>query len=222
LSAERYLKIREQIPSGVVLVAVSKTQSVEAIEELYRLGQRDFGENYVQELVEKAHELERRGCGEVRWHFIGHLQSNKVKTVLPLVSCVHTVDSDRLANEIAKRWAALEREQRLPVMIEVNLDGETSKAGFSPDSVVRVVEKISKAHSKTLRIDGLMCIPAPRETSAEMRLCFARLRELGEQCRPWTQGKLSMGMSSDFVEAISEGATHVRIGTALFGPRPSG
>lgn len=198
----------------VTLIAVSKSQPIEAIEELYRLGHRDFGENYVQELVQKATVLNSRGLSGIRWHFIGHLQTNKVKTLIPFVSSIHSVSSIKMALEIAKRWSQVKTGGSLPVFIEVNLDHEKSKSGISPSEVISFVKEVSGISG--LRLDGLMCIPASHQ---DPRQKFAALRELEKNCQPISNGMLSMGMSSDFEIAIQEGATHVRVGTALFGSR---
>jgi hypothetical protein len=199
-----------------LLVAVSKTQGLPAIEELYALGQRDFGENYVQELVEKARALEQGGrCHGIRWHFIGHLQSNKAKLLVPWVHVVHAVDSEKLAKELGRRWKEEAREGRLPVFLEVNIDGEASKAGVLPDpGAVRSLAQAVAAVPE-LSCEGLMCIPAPGRSGP----AFARMRELEAACHAFTRGRLSMGMTQDYEEAIRAGATHIRVGTALFGPR---
>lgn len=192
----------------VTLIAVSKTQPVEALEKLYKEGQRDFGENYVQELMEKARWFNEKGYFDVRWHFIGHLQSNKVKQIVSLVHCIHSVDSEKLALEIAKRREG----EALPIFIQVNIDQEATKSGVSPQDLTALVERVSQL--PTLKVLGLMCIPEPSSKNA-----FGRLRELEASCKPHTLGMLSMGMSQDFEEAIRQGSTHVRVGTLLFGPR---
>ncbi|MEN9722027.1 MAG: hypothetical protein RJB38_13, partial [Pseudomonadota bacterium] len=115
------------------LIAVSKSQPIERILEAYELGQRDFGENYVQELLEKARFCHERGLNDIRWHFIGHLQTNKVKALAPIVSAVHSVDSIRVAQELSKRWLALGKTEKLSVFLEVNVEAEPSKSGFSPE-----------------------------------------------------------------------------------------
>lgn len=209
---DRYSQLKERIPPAVCLVAVSKTQPAAAIEELYRLGHRDFGENYVQELLEKARELGARGCTGIRWHFIGHLQTNKVKMLLPVVHAIHSVDSVKLGREISKR-----AERKIPCFLEVNVDGEASKSGFAPAEVRSAAQELAGLQNLDLR--GLMCIPAPRPRAAEMKSVFVALRELEKSCHPWTQGELSMGMSDDFEMAIDAGATSVRVGTRLFGSR---
>jgi pyridoxal phosphate enzyme (YggS family) len=203
----------------VTLIAVSKTQPAEAIEALYSLGHRDFGENYAQELIEKATQLES-ACPGIRWHFIGHLQTNKVKTLLPYVHAVHSVDSERLAGELDKRWRQLHSgDVRLSCFLEVNIDGEATKSGIHPETAPPLAETIASSYG-ALKLEGLMAIPAAGEAAAVQK-SFAALRELETKCRPHTSGRLSMGMSGDYELAIPEGATHIRVGTALFGPRHS-
>ncbi len=213
--AQRFSAIQAKVRAAgnATLIAVSKTQPTDAIEELYRLGQRDFGENYVQELLEKAEELERRGCSGIVWHFIGHLQTNKVKALLTRASVIHTVDSIRLATEISKRWAALGRKSPLPIFLEVNIDQEPTKHGLRPDEVQGVAEQVRALPG--LELQGLMCIPEPG--AAAQGNPFARLRSLGE--RTLGRARYSMGMTSDFEDAIANGSTHVRVGTAIFGKR---
>lgn len=203
---------------SVRLIAVSKKHSLEAIEELYHLGQRDFGENYVQELVSKAAGAKERGLTEIRWHLIGHLQSNKVKQLVQWVDCVQTIDSPGIVRQLAKRWKESGRTGRLPVLIEVDLSGEETKSGIEPALLQDLVREVNE-HADVLELSGLMCIPAHGSESA--RTAFQRLSELAgitpglpPRCR------LSMGMSSDYDIAIAEGSTEVRIGTAIFGPRP--
>lgn len=214
---ERFLAIRSRFEAALkqagrgldsaVLIAVSKIQPASAVKELWDLGHRDFGENYVQELLEKASELERMGCTGIRWHFIGHLQTNKVKAVLGLHPIIHAVDSEKLAREIHKRAGA-----QVPVFLEVNLDGESTKSGVSPQDAPPLSKIVSELPA--LQLQGLMCIPAPGNAGA-----FKQLRELESVCRPHTHGALSMGMTQDFEAALAEGATHVRVGTAIFGER---
>jgi pyridoxal phosphate enzyme (YggS family) len=223
---ERYRIIRKKISVAcaerpaplaareVCLIAVSKGQPPEAIEALYRMGHRDFGENYAQELLGKTQILGERGCSEIRWHFIGHLQTNKAKVLLPSLACLHTLDSSKLAAEVSRHLGARE----LPVFAEINLDGEPTKEGIAPSQTAAELAEWS-LRFPNLRIEGLMAIPAPRASDGEQREAFARLRELEARARPATRGALSMGMSADFANAILEGATHVRIGTSLFGPR---
>jgi pyridoxal phosphate enzyme (YggS family) len=198
----------------VHLLAVSKGQPAEAIGKLYQQGQRDFGENYVQELLEKASQLETL-CPEIRWHFIGHLQRNKVKNLVSVVSAIHSVDSVELALEISKRWGQSGRLGNLPVFLEVNIDQEITKSGLVPEQVRAVAQTVSEIPG--LSLEGLMAIPS--EEGGLTGRSFRALRELEQLCRPATRGELSMGMSNDFEAAVREGATWVRLGTLLFGPR---
>ncbi|MCM2322621.1 MAG: YggS family pyridoxal phosphate-dependent enzyme [Oligoflexia bacterium] len=217
---KRVDELHRQTPyarNELILLAVSKNHPVELLEALYWLGQRDFAENYVQELLGKAKELEERGCTGIRWHFIGHLQTNKVKALLPLVQSVHAVHSEKLARELANRWKSSGRQGRLPVFIEVNIDEEPSKSGLRAADVPAFAAFV--ASLPELSLQGLMCIPAPSASAEESRTAFRKLRELELQCRPHTSGRLSMGMSGDYEAAIQEGSTHLRLGTALFGPR---
>ena len=206
-------------PASVKLVAVSKTQPAEAVREAYADGQRDFGENYVQELLQKAEQL--RDLTELRWHLIGHLQRNKARLVAPLVSLVHTVDTVELASELAKRFvgAAPATERRLPVLVEVSIAGEEQKHGLAPEGLAELLQGIEALPGLELR--GLMCVPPFTDDPAGAAPSFAelsRLRELhgGAQRLP----ELSMGMSHDLEQAVAAGATLVRVGTAIFGARP--
>ncbi len=209
--ATRYATVLKKT-QGKTLIAVSKDQPIEVIHALYLLGHRDFGENYAQELIAKA----GGASVNIRWHFIGHLQTNKVKSIIPHVSCIHSVDSEKLAREIAKRWRECSRTGRLPIFLEVNIDQEKSKSGILEKETPAIAAKI--AAFPEIELLGLMCIPSSGYNAFDS---FERLRELEKRCRPWTSGKLSMGMSEDFEEAIRAGATHLRIGTAIFGPRLS-
>jgi pyridoxal phosphate enzyme (YggS family) len=218
---ERLLQVRSTLSghAHAALVAVSKGQSLEKILEAYRAGQRDFGENYVQELLEKEVQLRARGITDLRWHFIGHLQTNKVKQLLPVVSAIHTVGSLRLAREISRRWPASGRSGRLSVFLEVNIDAEESKRGIGPDAVRSEFAAMSELPGLDWR--GLMCIPATE--GGRSGESFRRLAELERTLRPVTAGELSMGMSDDFEVALREGAgaskVWIRIGTGIFGAR---
>lgn len=198
-------------PSEIRLVAVSKTKDAASVRLAHAAGQRDFGENYAQELVKKAAELE--DLRDVRWHFIGHLQRNKAKVVAPVASVVHTVDSARLAEELGKRAAA-----RLPVLVEVNVGDEDQKSGCRTAALGAVLDAVEK--EPRLRLTGLMTVPPASDDPKASRRFFdelARLRDAhgGAHRLP----ELSMGMSHDLEEAIRAGATIVRVGTAIFGAR---
>jgi PLP dependent protein len=202
----------------VTLVAVSKTQPAAAIREAYAEGQRDFGENYVQELLEKAEEL--KDLPELRWHLIGHLQRNKAKQVAPLLALLHTVDTPELSRELGKRLAAAAPGRRLPVLVEVNIAGEQQKHGVAPANLAELLEAVEALPELALR--GLMCVPPLTEDAASARPHFERLRELqaahgGTARLP----ELSMGMTHDLEHAVAAGATLVRVGTAIFGARPA-
>lgn len=201
-------------PDEAVLLAVSKTFPAEAVRAAYQAGQMRFGENYVQESL---HKMEALRDLAIEWHFIGPIQSNKTRPIAEHFAWVHGVD--RL--KIAERLSA-QRPPQLPplqVCIEVNISGETSKDGAAPDQVAVLAQAI--AALPNLKLRGLMAIPAPCDNAAEQRAAFARLRELYKRLN--RQGlqldTLSMGMSHDFPAAIAEGATIVRIGTAIFGQR---
>ncbi len=206
--AERLGRIRAALPPGVTLVAVSKTHPPEAIREAYAAGQRDFGENYAQEWRAKAEAL--ADLAELRWHFIGGLQTNKVKYLAGRVAFVHTVDREELAAEISRRWSKVGAVAR--VLIEVDLGGEEQKAGCAPGEVEPLLARIRELPA--IEVVGLTAIPPPGD---DPRPHFKALRALRDRLR---LRELSMGMSGDWQVAIEEGATFVRIGTAIFGARP--
>jgi pyridoxal phosphate enzyme (YggS family) len=204
--------------STVKLVAVSKTHPAAAIREAYAAGQRDFGENYVQELVQKAQEL--ADLPELRWHLIGHLQRNKARHVVPLVSLVHTVDSVELARELAKRFAGASpsARERLDVLVEVSIAGELQKHGAPPAEVAALLDAIAALPELALR--GLMCVPPLSEDAADARPHFEALRQLRDQLGGAARlPELSMGMTHDLEHAVAAGATLVRVGAAIFGRR---
>lgn len=201
-------------PDDVRLVAVSKTKPASAIREAYEAGQRDFGENYAQELAAKAAEL--ADLVEIRWHFIGYLQSNKAKLVAPVAWMVHTVDTPSLAKELGKRVAKHEARDRLPVLVEVNVGGEPQKHGVTAARLTEVLEAVDAQPSLELR--GLMTMP-PNDLEGARRAfeALGSLRKLhGGRAR---LPELSMGMSDDLEVAIACGSTMVRVGTAIFGAR---
>ncbi len=198
-----------------LLLAVSKFQPVEKMLALHGQGQCDFGENYVQELIAKAKEFRSRGITDVRFHFIGKLQTNKVKALLPEVAAIHSVDSLRLLQEIAKR--AREAAVLPSVYFQVNIDREDSKSGFLEEDLSELCRAVRE--SGGVKPIGLMAIPDPGKNPAE---AFRRMQELSTRYGSVLGTGLSMGMSGDYEEAIRHGATVIRIGTALFGERKSG
>ncbi len=214
--AARLARVRERIeaacarahrdPASVRLLAVTKMFGPEAIRDGYALGLRDFGENYVQEMERKAPAV--ADLTGARFHLIGHLQSNKTKKAVQLFSAIDSVDSAKLARRLDAEGVALD------VMIEVKLSGEETKSGVLPEELPAVVEAVRS--SRHLRLTGLMTVPPWSEDAETARPCFARLREIAGRL---SVPELSMGMSNDMEVAIEEGATWVRIGTALFGRR---
>ena len=229
LIAERAARVRERIeracaragrsPDGVTLVAVTKTFPVEVVAAAVEAGLRDFGENRVQELVEKAEAVPgARDGGAVRWHLIGHLQRNKARDAVRYADAFHALDSLRLAEALDRRAEAEGRV--VPCLVQVNVSSEGTKSGVAPAETHAFLDALAPfAH---LRVEGLMTLAAPVETEAELetvvRPQFRRLRALAETY-PAELPYLSMGMSGDYEVAVEEGATHVRVGSALFGPR---
>lgn len=202
-------------PEEITLVAVSKTHPPEAIRAAWAAGQRDFGENYAQELARKREALS--DLQGVRWHFVGALQSNKARYVVPGAALLHAVDRPSVAEALDRRARAAGAV--VEVLLEVNVGDEQSKAGVPPGEVEALLEALSPFEA--VRVRGLMCIPPPGDP-ARSRDGFRVLRALRDRLAPQHPGLelLSMGMSDDFEVAIAEGATHVRVGTAIFGERP--
>lgn len=198
-------------PDTVGLLAVSKTQPAEAIREANGAGLSDFGENYLQEALEKQADLADLA---LTWHFIGPIQSNKTRAIAEHFDWVHSVDRLKIAQRLSEQ-----RPTELPplnICLQVNVSGEASKSGCAPQDVAELARTI--ATLPNLRLRGLMAIPEPTDDRAEQHAAFARLRQL-QQALALELDTLSMGMSQDLEAAIAEGATWVRIGTALFGAR---
>jgi pyridoxal phosphate enzyme (YggS family) len=202
-------------PDSVTLLAVTKTQPPEIVKAAAELGLLLFGENKVQEAKVKIPLCP----GKLRWHFIGHLQSNKCRDAVELFKMIQSVDSLSLAQEINKR--AEQAARTMPVLMEVNVAGEASKFGYRPEQLLAELKELNAL--PRIEIHGLMTVPPWSAEAEKARPHFRRLREIKAQCEQ-TLGAplphLSMGMSGDFEIAIEEGATMVRIGTELFGPRP--
>jgi len=201
-------------PDSVTLVAVSKGKSAESIRQAATAGVTDFGESYLQEAVSKIDEL---GALAVSWHYIGRLQSNKTRTVAQRFSWVHSLDRIGVARRLSEQRSF--HAPPLQVCLQVALIAEPAKGGVAPESLAELAAAV--ALLPRLQLRGLMCIPPPQPDAAAMRAMFARLRLLKDQLNAngLKLDTLSMGMSADFESAIAEGATLVRIGTALFGER---
>ena len=199
----------------VQLLAVSKLQSAQAMRDLHTLGQRAFGENYVQEAESKRHAL--ADCSDIEWHLIGPLQSNKCREVAENFDWLQTLDRAKLIPLLA-RYRPLDQAP-LNVLIQVNIDDEDSKSGVAPEAVAELAQAVSD--EPRLRLRGIMSIPAPWPELAKRRASFERLRAMFEHLREQHSGidTLSMGMSDDLELALAEGATMVRVGTAIFGSR---
>jgi pyridoxal phosphate enzyme (YggS family) len=223
LRIEEACRLRGRRREEVVLVGASKTQPPEALAAAWRAGLRVFGENRVQEALAKSRELSHifQSDTDIEWHLIGPLQTNKVKAALDLFRTIHSVDRLRVAEALDQE--AGRRGLRLSGFLEVNLGGEASKHGFPAEGLAEAVRPL--ADLQHLKIAGLMAIPPPSEDPEGSRPWFRRLRELRDELAsrpewPGFPGWLSMGMSHDFEVAVEEGATMVRVGTAIFGARP--
>jgi pyridoxal phosphate enzyme (YggS family) len=212
---ERAARRAGRDPGTVTLIGVSKTQPASAVAAAIDAGLADFGENYVQEGVAKLTALRRDG---VRWHFIGQLQSNKTKAVAEHFDWVHTVDRPKIAERLSDQRPY--HGPPLQVCLQVQVEDEPQKGGVAPAELRRLADAV--AALPRLKLRGLMCIPPAYDDEAAQRGAFARLRGLRDELNGagHSLDVLSMGMSADFEAAILEGATHVRVGTAIFGPRP--
>ena len=219
VNKEKYLEIIEALkPVNATLVAVSKIRTANDILELYNLGQRDFGENYVQELVEKEQALPK----DIRWHFIGHLQSNKVKYIAPFVHLVHGVDSFKLLKEINKQGAKNNRV--INVLLQLHIAQEETKFGLDEAELNEIIKPNSTDQLKNINICGLMGMASFTDETEQIKKEFAYLKSIfykhaqlqTANCKLQT---LSMGMSDDYKIAMEHGSTMVRIGSLLFGRR---
>lgn len=199
-------------PATVQLLAVSKTHPSLALREMYAVGQRSFGENYLQEALTKIEELQDL---EIEWHFIGHVQRNKTKHLAEKFDWVHGVDRLIIAERLSSQ--RLESQKTLNICLQVNIDGQDSKDGCQPEEVSELVKQISRLPN--IRLRGLMVIPAPENHAAfaDAKVLFEQVKSQHAQSQDWDT--LSMGMSADLDAAIAAGSTMVRIGTALFGAR---
>lgn len=234
--------VRTHIPQGVTLVCVSKFHPMEAIMEAYECGERDFGESRVQELLPKYEALPK----DIRWHFIGHLQTNKVKQIVPFVHMIHSVDSIRLLETINREAEKIQR--RVKVLLEVHVAKEETKSGFSPEDFLSLASspnsliassphRLNEASYPWVEICGLMGMATNTDDEAEWRRCFRAIASLASHLSPLASSpiahseashssqserpQISMGMSDDYLVAIEEGSTMVRIGSTIFGTRTS-
>jgi pyridoxal phosphate enzyme (YggS family) len=217
VNTNQYHSIISQLnPQKVQLIAVSKTKPNEDIIELYNLGQRAFGENYVQELVDKAASLPK----DIQWHFIGHLQSNKVKYIAPFVHLIHGVDSEKLLQEINKQ--AIKQKRIIDCLLQVHIATEETKFGFDANSIDEFIQSGRLAQYPNIQIKGLMGMASFSEDTNLLTKEFTTLKQIFDQAAKQL-GKqftiLSMGMSGDYPLAISLGSNMVRIGSLLFGAR---
>ncbi len=216
---ENLEELKKEIPEHVKLVAVSKTKPVEAVREAYDAGQRLFGENKAQEIIFKQPELP----DDIKWHFIGHLQRNKVKNLAPFVEIIESVDSLRLLREINKE--AIKNNRIIPVLFQFHIASEETKFGLDLDEARQILESEQYPEMKNIRIDGVMGMATFTENETMLRKEFTLLRNIYETLKKeyFESAKhfkeISMGMTGDYKIAIDEGSTIVRIGTAIFGER---
>lgn len=223
VNIEKYREIIKELGDKVTLIAVSKLRSVEEIKLLYSLGHRDFGENYVQELVAKQLELPN----DIRWHFIGHLQTNKVKYIAPFVYLVHGVDSYKLLDEINKQ--ATHNNRIINCLLQVHVAQEETKYGLSNKELTDIIQSIPKLNVSNklshVKLCGLMGMASLTDDPSQLKKEFTYLKclldDASEELNQPSFKILSMGMSSDYKIAIEEGSTMVRIGSLLFGDRPA-
>lgn len=213
---ENLHKIKSELPAHVTLIAVSKTKPNNLIQEAYDAGQRDFGENYVQELVDKQTQLPE----DIRWHFIGHLQSNKVKYIAPFVYLIHGVDSLKLLEEINKQGKKHNRV--INCLLQVYIANEETKFGLSFDECESILNSEIVSKLENIKICGFMAMATNTEDETQIRKEFKSLKEFQTQIQKIINLELpilSFGMSSDYKIAIEEGSTMVRIGSSIFGER---
>jgi pyridoxal phosphate enzyme (YggS family) len=212
-------KLRAEIPTGIKLIAVSKTKPVELLQQAYDAGHRAFGENYVQEITEKQPHLPP----DIEWHFIGHLQSNKVKYIAPFVHCIHAVDSEKLLMEIEKQ--GVKNNRKIHCLIQVHIAEEETKFGLSIDEAYALLQKIAGTSYSSVIVEGLMGMASFTEDENRVRSEFRSLKNLFDRAKKelfpnnTRFSQLSMGMSGDWKIAVEEGSTMIRIGSAIFGHR---
>ena len=217
--SEKINNIQKTLPAGVRLVAVSKYHPASLIQEAYDAGQRIFGESHVQELVAKHDALPK----DIEWHFIGHLQTNKVKYIAPFVSLIHAVDSERLLIEIDKQ--AKRSGRTIPVLLQVHVAKETTKFGFTPDELLNFMENGDCRQYTNIRFSGIMCMATNTDDEALIASEFEQAKTLFHRIKEKyfsdsdTFNECSWGMSGDYPIAIEHGSTLIRIGSMIFGER---
>lgn len=210
---ENISAIRRTLPAGVTLICVSKFNPVESIREAYSIGERDFGESHVQELLLKHEALP----SDIRWHMIGHLQTNKVRAIVPFIHLIQSVDSIRLMQTIQKESARISRT--VDILLEVHVAREEAKSGFLPEELPAALEAAQLMPNINIR--GLMGMATQTKSEEEIRHCFSVIRNLAKANKALLPSSpiLSMGMSGDYLTAIAEGSNMVRIGSTIFGER---
>jgi pyridoxal phosphate enzyme (YggS family) len=217
--SENIVRLKEHVPHGVKLIAVSKTKPVEQLLEAYHAGQRAFGENYVQEIVEKQPQLPT----DIEWHFIGHLQSNKVKYIAPFVHWIHGVDSIRLLGEINKQ--AAKHNRVINCLLQVHIAQEESKFGFDVESLSASLSQFNPEEYPHIRLCGLMGMASFTEDTQQVTHEFQLLKSAFDALKQGAMkeitsfNEISMGMSGDWPLAVKEGSTMIRVGSAIFGSR---
>ena len=216
---ENLSSLKQAVPEGVLLIAVSKTKPVALLEEAYTAGQRAFGENYVQELLEKQPQLP----SDIEWHFIGHLQSNKVKYIAPFVHCIHGVDSFKLLKEISKQ--AVKHHRTIRCLLQVHIASEETKFGFSGEELLTAAASFQSGDYPGVELAGLMGMASFTEDESQIRGEFNSLKTLFDTLKTGAFHTIasfrerSMGMSSDWKIAVQEGSTMIRLGSSIFGSR---
>lgn len=213
--SEAYDKIKNEIPKDVTLICVSKTRQIHEIKEAYVAGARDFGENKVQELMEKHDSLEK----DIRWHFIGHLQRNKVKLIVGKVNLIHSLDSIRLLNEIEKQFGA--KEEIANLLIQVNIGKENSKTGIDAKEIDSLIQACEKCNN--IKVKGLMAT-IPIGNGEECSMYFSQMKSMFDNLKTFKYKNVSMeflslGMTGDFEIALKEGSNMIRLGEKIFGKR---
>ncbi|MBU3176367.1 YggS family pyridoxal phosphate-dependent enzyme [Clostridium estertheticum] len=212
---EVYNKIKNEIPENVTLICVSKTRKISEIKEAYESGARDFGENKVQEFLEKYDSIEK----DSKWHFIGHLQTNKVKYIVGKVHLIHSLDSIHLLKEIEKRYGA--KNEIANVLIQINIGNEIAKTGVAPEEMNDLIKACEECNN--VRVKGLMAT-IPIGDNESSRKYFARMKAIFDNLKTYKYKNVSMeflslGMSKDFPIALKQGANMIRLGTKIFGKR---